>query len=59
MKTTWTVAVAAVAMMIGAGVANAHDKDAKHLHRPHHQTHAMHHKTQKHYASKHTHKHVS
>jgi hypothetical protein len=52
MKTTLTVAIAAVAMMLGAGVASAHDKDVKHLHRSNHHLHAMHHKTGKTFASK-------
>ena len=50
---------AAVAMMLGAGVATAQDLSSKHLHRSHHQTHAMHHKVEKHYASKHSHKHYA
>jgi hypothetical protein len=46
-------------MMLGAGVATAQDLPSKHLHRSHHQTHAMHHKVEKHYASKHSHKHYA
>ena len=57
MKTSIAVAIAAVTLMLGAGAASAHDKDAKHLHRSHHQTHALHQNVGKHYASKPTHKH--
>lgn len=59
MKTTLTVAIAAVAMMFGAGIASANDKDAKNLHRSHHQTHALHQKGGKHYAAKPTNKHIA
>lgn len=60
MKTSLTVALAAAAMMLGVGVASAHDKDVKH-HSVHH-AHGVHHKhvaskpATKHVALKHTHK---
>lgn len=56
MKTTLTVALAAAAMMLGAGVASAHDKNAKGVHHhAHHAHHAAHHK----HASKHAEKHAA
>lgn len=74
MKTTLTVALAAAAMMLGAGMASAHDKDAKplrHPHHPHHHhvarvPHHHHHhhdvaakRTHRHVIAKHGHKHVA
>lgn len=73
MKTTLTVALAAAAMMLGAGMASAHDKDAKPLRHPHHPHHHVarvphhhhhdvarvpHHHHHHDVASKRTHRHV-
>ena len=56
MKTSMTIALAAAAMMLGAGVASAASTDAK----PAHTTaHAAKHKTTKHVASKKSHKHAT
>ncbi len=58
MKTSLTLALAAVAMMVGGGVASASEKVVKH--HAHHQVHATQHKTVKHYAAKkHTTKHIA
>jgi hypothetical protein len=68
MKTSLTVALAAAAMMLGAGMASAHDRDAKPLHHPHHHhtarvPHHHHHdvasRTHRHITAKHAHKHVA
>jgi hypothetical protein len=62
MKKTLTAAIAAVAMMLGAGVASAQDNPTKRLHHhhlAHHQAHEMHQKVDKHYASKKDHKHYA
>ncbi len=61
MKTTLTVALAAAAMMLGAGVASAHDKTAKgvHHHHAHHAHHTAHHKHASKHASKHAEKHAA
>jgi hypothetical protein len=56
MKTRLTVALAAAALMLGAGVANAHDKDGKAVHHAHAHHAAQHHK---HLASKSAKKHVA
>jgi hypothetical protein len=64
MKTSLTMALAAAAMMLGGGIASAHDKTVK-PHHPHHAVHATHHKhvaskfSKKHLSLKHTHKHVA
>jgi hypothetical protein len=62
MKTSMTIALAAAAMMLGAGVAIAADRYAKHAqttaHAPKHK-HASSKTTKKHVASKKSHKHAS
>ncbi|MBN9289941.1 MAG: hypothetical protein J0H36_02195 [Hyphomicrobium denitrificans] len=57
MKTTLTVALAAAAMMLGAGVASAHDKTAKGVH--HHHAHHAHHAANHKHAAKHAKKHAA
>jgi Ni/Co efflux regulator RcnB len=59
MKKTLMAAIAAVAMMLGAGVASAQDMPAKRLHHHHHQAHETHHKVENRYASKKDHKHCA
>ena len=62
MKTTLTVALAAAAMMLGAGMASAHDRDAKPLHHAHHPHHHHIARVPHHHhdvASKKTHSHVT
>jgi len=72
MRTVLKVAMAAVAMMIGAGVASAAEKPLKQHHHAqtmhksskHHASKATHKRnaskhSNKHYASKHAHKHVA
>jgi hypothetical protein len=61
MKTSMTIALAAAAMMLGAGVASAANTDAKPAH---HTAHVTKHKhasktTKKHVASKTSHKHAA
>ena len=60
-ETTLNVAIAAVAMMLGAGIASAQDnKPTKHSHHSHHQHYALKYSGHKHYASNHVgHKHYA
>jgi hypothetical protein len=62
MNVRLTVALAAAAMMLGGGIASAHDKDAKHQIHAHHVAHHKHvasKVSKKHVASKSTHKHTA